>query len=127
DKEAPRPSLADGAELPDGRTPGDFPVRVRVSYPDGSEETAVVTIHVGQPPAQPEKPETPETPAQPEVPAQPETPAQPEKPVPATPSASSVAGKAIPSTGDTTPVMAIAACAAGGLALLIWAFMKKRH
>ncbi|MCI6843550.1 MAG: hypothetical protein MR874_02160, partial [Coriobacteriaceae bacterium] len=112
DKEAPRPSLADGAELPDGRTPGDVPVRVRVSYPDGSEETAVVTIHVGQPPAQPETPETP---------------AQPETPVPATPSAPSVAGKAIPSTGDTTPIMAIAACAAGGLALLIWAFMKKRH
>src|SRR5699024_2340198 len=33
-------------ERPDTNTPGDYPVEVEVTYPDGSKDTTTVTVHV---------------------------------------------------------------------------------
>lgn len=37
--------------LPDGMTPGDYPIKVTVTYPDGTKDQATVTVKVGEKPA----------------------------------------------------------------------------
>ncbi|MGY3777047.1 Rib/alpha-like domain-containing protein, partial [Helcococcus sueciensis] len=58
DKEAPKITVENPEDLPDGNTPGEYEVPVIVEYPDGSKDKTTVTVIVKDKPA-PEKSKTP--------------------------------------------------------------------